>query len=166
MTRVAGGPDDLADQVLERLAPAIAGPPPLLRVFLLVVCLVQFGLALPWLVGADPLGIMRDASTAHLTRDGALGLAVAIAGLLTAWRPRYAIAAVLVSAAALTAQIATAVIDEHYLRVSLLVEGVHAFTVLITLLVALATRPVTPLAKRQTRLRSIPGSRVDRVRRH
>ncbi len=157
----AGSPDELADRVLERLAPAIGGPPPALRAVLLIVSFGQLVLALPWMVGADPLGIMEDASTAHLTRDGALGLAVAIAGLLTAWRPRYAVAAALVSVAALVAQIATAVIDDHFRRVSLLVEGVHSFTVLITVLVALSTRPVKPLAKRQNRLRSIPGSKAD-----
>ncbi len=119
---------------------------------------VHLALALPWLIGTDPLGLLGTASASHLTRDGALGLVTAVAGLLTAWRPRYALAAVLVSGTALTAQIATALIDEHYRRVSLLAEGVHAITVIVTILVAWLSRPLAPVPRTATppALRALP----------
>ena len=120
--------------------------------------MTHLALALPWLVGADPLGLLGNVSASHLTRDGALGLVTAVAGLLTAWRPRYALAAALVSATALTAQIATALIDEHYRRVSFLAEGVHGLTVIVTVLVAWLSRPLAPITSPGTRpsLRAVP----------
>lgn len=138
--------DALADQVLHRLAPLRLGPPRWLRWVLAIVASVQLLVALPWLVGADPLGLMGDATASHLTRDGALGLAIATAGLVTAWRPRYAVAATLVALALFVAQVITAVIDGHQDRVSLLVEAVHVSTLMVTALVAFASRPARPLS--------------------
>jgi hypothetical protein len=140
--------DDRADQVLERLATVIPGPPPWLRIVLAGVAGALLMLSLPWLVGADPLRLLGQATTAHLTRDGALGLAIATAGLLTAWRPRYSVAAAMVCAAALVAQLGTALIDEHYRRVSIVVETTHAITIVVTALVAYSSRPARPIMPR------------------
>lgn len=153
--------DLLTDRILERLEPAISGPPTWLRALLVVVSLAQLALSLPWLVGSDPLGLMGDASISHLTRDGALGLALASAGLCTAWRPRYAVAATLIALAALITQVATAMVDDHFRRISLFVETIHGLTVVITGLIAWAARPLRPRPKRQQRLRSVPGTGAD-----
>lgn len=155
----ASAPNDpLTDRILERLEPAISGPPVWLRVVLVVVSVGQLALSVPWLIGSDPIGLMGDASASHLTRDGALGLALASAGLCTAWRPRYAVAATLIALAALVTQVATAVVDDHFRRISLFVETIHGLTVIITALVAWAARPVKPRPKRQQRLRVLPGT--------
>lgn len=109
-----------------------------LRIVLATMAGIQLLIAIPWLLGANPLGDLGDhVEIAHLTRDGALGLTTAIAGLLTAWRPRYALPAVAVSAVALVAQFAMAIVDDHAHRVDLAFEGIHLVTVAVTALVAI-----------------------------
>lgn len=137
--------DDDADQwaaeVLTQLAPWTMGPHPLLRIALAIAAFVQLAVALPWLVAADPAGLMDGATEAHLTRDGALGLAVAVAAGLTVWRSRYAIAASLVGFAIVTAQLITAIVDDHFQRVSLRAELAHGWTLVIVIMLALCARP-------------------------
>lgn len=130
-----------ADEVLTQLAPWTMGPHLALRIALALAALIQLAVALPWLVAADPAGLMDGATEAHLTRDGALGLAVAVAAGLTVWRPRYAIAASLVGFAIVTAQLITAIVDDHFQRVSLRAELAHGWTVVIVLMLALCARP-------------------------
>ncbi|MEZ5343703.1 MAG: hypothetical protein R2706_20390 [Acidimicrobiales bacterium] len=109
-----------------------------LRIVLVGVAALQLAIAVPWLLGRNPLGDLGDhVEVAHLTRDGALGLTTAIAGLLTAWRPRYAVPAVAVSCVALLAQFAMAFVDDHAHRVGLAFEGIHIVTVAIVALVAI-----------------------------
>ncbi len=115
-----------------------------LRILLAVVAGAQLLISIPWLFGINPLGDLgQHVDVSHLTRDGALGLATAIAGLLTAWRPRYAVPAVALSAVALLAQFAMALVDDHAHRVNMAFEGIHLVTVAVTALVAIHGKQAT-----------------------
>lgn len=137
----SAGPVSMADRVLERMAPVIAGPARWQLTTLLVAALVQIVLAVPWLVGADPSGLLGDAYPSHLTRDGALGLVIAIAALVVAWRPHHSLAAFIAGASVLALQLSTGLIDGHLHRVVLWVEITHLPTVIIVVLLALISRP-------------------------
>ncbi|MEZ5376135.1 MAG: hypothetical protein R2733_06425 [Acidimicrobiales bacterium] len=100
-----------ADDLLASLTNALPNPPLALRIGIAVLATAQLVVVLPWLVDADPFGLLGDSSDGHLTRDGALGLAVAVAALLTAWRPRWALPSFLIASAALIAQTAAGIID-------------------------------------------------------
>lgn len=60
------------------------------RVLLAIASLIQAAIAIPWLTGSNLFHIVDGTvSSDHLTRDGALGVAVALLGGLAAWRPRW-----------------------------------------------------------------------------
>lgn len=129
------------DGVASESGPLPGTVSPRLRLLLGVVAGAQLLVSIPWLFGANPLGDLGEhVDVSHLTRDGALGLATAIAGLLTAWRPRYAVPAVAISAAALLAQLAMAIVDDHAHRVNFAFEAIHVVTVAVTALVAIHRR--------------------------
>lgn len=54
------------------------------RVALGALSLIQLTLALPWLFGSQGLWNTGEATTEHLTRDGALGVVFALAGIVVA----------------------------------------------------------------------------------
>lgn len=147
----------LEDGVESAPVPSLGVVSPRLRLLLAVVASAQLLVSIPWLFGLNPLGDLGDhVDVSHLTRDGALGLATAIAGLLTAWRPRYAVPAVAVSAVALLAQFAMALVDDHAHRVNMAFEAIHLVTVAVTALVAIHGKQTTVRASRApARLRSI-----------
>jgi hypothetical protein len=97
---------------------------------------LQAVIALPWLVGANPFrNVLGVASNEHLTRDGALGVMVAVAGFVVAWRPRYAFAMLALVAAATGMQILGGVVDapESYTHVPF--EFIHLLALVIALLI-------------------------------
>ena len=141
--------DDVADRVLERMAPLTLGPPLWLRVVLALAAVIQMAIAVPWLVGSDPMGLLGNAEASHLTRDGAFGMAIGIAGAITAWRHRYALAAAIVAGAILVIQFGTGLIDRHADRVAMWVETSHLLMLVITALIVAAARPARALGRRQ-----------------
>lgn len=146
----ASTPDPIADRVLDRMTPLILGPPRWLRVALAVAAAAQLVIAVPWLIGADPLGLMAEADASHTTRDGAFGVAVGLAGAVTVWRHRYALAAAVLGGAIVWIQFGTGLIDEHADRVSMAVEANHLPALVVVVLIILAARPEIT-ARRQPR---------------
>ena len=153
----AGVLDDGVEPLATSLKASLPAVSMRLRTILAIVAGAQLLISIPWLFGVNPLGDLGDhVDVSHLTRDGALGLATAIAGLLTAWRPRYAVPAVAVSATALVAQVAMALVDDHAHRVNLAFEGIHLVTVAVTALVAIHSKQTTLApTKSPSRLRSL-----------
>ncbi len=127
-----------AERALAALGSIRPAPAPVLRAALAGLSAGQLALAALWLFGASPIGDHVEAS--HLTRDGALGLAIATAGAVAAWRPRYAVACLAMSMTAVVAQVAAIVVDEHAHRVYFAHELVHAVVLVIIALVALSGR--------------------------
>lgn len=54
------------------------------RVVLGALSVTQFALALPWLFGSQGFWTTGEATSEHLTRDGALGVVFAVAGIVVA----------------------------------------------------------------------------------
>lgn len=123
------------DALLQHLGPALPQPRPVLRIMLSIVGLLQLLAVLPWMVDRDPLRLLGYSSAEHLTRDGALGLAVAAAGLLVAWRPRWAVPCLVISSVALLAQTAVGIFDTDGRVFS---ELVHLPSVMLTCLIGLS----------------------------
>ncbi|MFV0524817.1 MAG: hypothetical protein ACK5RL_09985 [Acidimicrobiales bacterium] len=130
------GDDDPA-ALLGRLGSELPGPPTWLRIIIAVLAVGQLAVALPWLVARDPFGLLDASTGAHLTRDGALGLAVAVAALLTAWRPRWAVPAFVLAAVALVAQAAAGVLEPEVHRAAS-TELIHLPSVMLTVMVGLS----------------------------
>ena len=136
--------DDGASPLLDRLGSALPEPHPALRVLVAVLAVAQLAVVLPWLVDHDPFGLLSTSTASHLARDGTVGLAVAAAALLTAWRPRWALPCFLLASVALVAQTLAAVFD------SSITSGggselVHVPTVALTCLIGLSGIRLTPL---------------------
>jgi len=110
-------------RVGDALAPRHPGSTRALRVVLAVVATAQLVVALPWLFGVSL--VPGDVAVAHLTRDGALGLAIGVLGLLVVWRPRYAVVALMVGCVVFLVQSTTMVFDEQGNSVSLAFEITH-----------------------------------------
>lgn len=132
---------------------------------LLIVALFQLVLAIPWVFGASLLPHEHVAAS-HLTRDGALGLVIAAAGLVTAWRPRYAYSMVVIGVVVLALQIVGGVVDERENLVSATFELAHLPVVVIVAglfaVAAALTRRATPTYKpRRPLLRVFTGSRPE-----
>lgn len=99
------------DATLRHLDAALPTPAPALRLTVAALAALQLAAVFPWFLGRDPIGLLGDSNTAHLTRDGALGLVVAIAALLAAWRPHWARPSFAISSAAVIAQAAAGALD-------------------------------------------------------
>ncbi len=140
--------DTLADEVLIRLRHALPKPSRWIVGPMLVLSLIQATVVLPWLVGRDPWQLLSSTTDGHITRDGALGLVVAVAGLLVAWRSRWALPAFLMATLAVVAQAATGVFDaaEADPGPSLAGELVHIPSILIACLIGLVAVPFRGLA--------------------
>ena len=139
--------DPVADEVLTRLHDALPRPSWWITGPLLVLSLIQAVVVLPWLVGRDPWQLLLSTTDGHITRDGALGLVVAVAGLLTAWRPRWALPAFMLATLAVVAQAVTGLFDaaETDAGPSLAGELVHIPSMLIACLIGLAAVPFRAL---------------------
>ena len=106
-----------------------------LRAALGALAVVQAGLGLPWLFGLNPLGGAVDES--HLTRDGALGLVAAAAGLLAARQPRTARPLFIVCLAVQVMHLLAGISDRTGNQVGGPFEIVHVLTAAVTLFVGL-----------------------------
>lgn len=129
-----------------------------LRVVLGAVAVIQAALATRWLLGTT--SIPGDVATAHVTRDGALGLTVAAAGLGVVFRPRFATGLLIVGSTALAVQVAAAAIDDRSGWVDLPYEGVHvlgAAIVVCMLLVARRQKIVLPPKTKAPHLSVLPA---------
>ncbi len=125
--------DALADHTLQRLDDLRPARSPVLRGVLAAVAVIQLVLSVPWLVGSNPWSsVLGDVPSSHLTRDGAIGVAAATAGLLTAWRTRYALAMLAVAGVSLAMQVLGGAVDS---AVASDFEVVHAIALLIVVLV-------------------------------
>jgi hypothetical protein len=125
-------------RVQAQLAAKRPRPTAAIVVLLAIASALQAAVALPWLVGANPFrNVLGAASSAHLTRDGALGVVIAVAGFVVAWRPRYAFAMLGLVAATVSMQVLGGFVDapEHHSGVPF--EFVHALAGAIGLLIVL-----------------------------
>jgi hypothetical protein len=120
---------------------------PRLRTVLGLLSALQCALALPWLFDLNPLAFLaQDVASEHLTRDGAIGVIVGVAGLTTAVRTRHALAMLVTGSAAIGMQVLTFAIDENHDRVHPLFELSHALVPIILALIAVFTvRRATPI---------------------
>lgn len=125
-----------------RVLDALGGQRPrlstVLRVALVTLASAQLIVALPWLFGASLIPD-QDVAVAHLTRDGALGVIVAAAVFLVAWRPRHALVALLVGVIVFVIQFATGIHDDHGSDVTISFELTHLLVFAIVGLLAFAT---------------------------
>jgi hypothetical protein len=135
--RCASSYDDLdaSRRVLEQHHTDLPGPSVKLRVLVVVVAAVQLVLACPWLFGAS-LVPDHQVTTAHLTRDGALGLLIACIALVSAWRPRYAVGSLLIGLVAIAAQFASGLVDRQDQAVSGSFELTHVLSLVVVVLLA------------------------------
>ncbi len=139
------------EAILQGLAPHRLGPSNLLRGALAVISIFQLIIALPWLLGYEPYSILGEATKSHLTRDGALGLIVGAAGVLVVVRPRYALAGLLLTVVAASANALTGLIDHRDHEVAASFEFIHVLVLTMIVLLALCVgrhrypRPGTPL---------------------
>jgi hypothetical protein len=95
----------------------------------------------------------------HLTRDGAIGVIVGVAGLTTALRTRHALAMLVTGCAAIGMQVLSFAIDENHDRVHPLFEVSHALVPIILALIAVfAMRRAAPVEppSRGPSLRAVP----------
>ncbi|MBM3683991.1 MAG: hypothetical protein FJW83_05535 [Actinobacteria bacterium] len=140
---------DDAEDLLARLGDALPGPPRWLRFTVAVLAVAQSVVALPWLVGADPLGLLEGSTAAHLTRDGALGLVVSVGGCLVAWRPRWSLPCFAFASAAIVAQAVAGVFDEPGVGLASS-ELLHVPSLVLTCLIGLVgvrLRPLGPVRR-------------------
>lgn len=83
-----------------------------LRAGLGVVSAIQLVLSIPWLLGTNPwTALLGQVPDSHLTRDGAIGVVTATAGLVTVWRSRYAFAMLAIAAVGLAMQVLGGAVD-------------------------------------------------------
>lgn len=136
--------EDPAGPLLSQLGDALPGSNPVVRVLVAVLAAAQLAVVLPWLVDADPFGLLGSSTSSHLTRDGALGLVVAVAGLMAAWRPRWAVPCFLLGSAALVAQALAGLFDSASSGGGG-TELVHVPSVILTCLIGLSGIRLTPL---------------------
>lgn len=144
----ADGLTPLAEHTLDRLDAVRPTRSRALRAALGVVSVIQLVLSIPWLLGANPwtalLGRMPDS---HLTRDGAIGVVTATAGLVTVWRTRYALAMLAIAAVGLVMQVLGGAVDAD---VGTSFEAVHVVALIIAVL-------VLTIAARRDRAPGPPG---------
>ena len=159
---VAANVDPETDELLHRLQSGLPKPARWLIVTISLLAVVQLVVVLPWLVGRDPWGLLSDSSLAHTTRDGALGLVIAAAGLLTAWSRRWALPSFLVASLALVAQSVAGLFDasEQVAEAAAgagtstgiaIGEIIHVPSIVLTCLIGLAAVPLAAFGPGRSR---------------
>jgi hypothetical protein len=107
------------------------------RSLLAVTATVQAFISIPWTFGANPLAnLLGHPAAEHLTRDGTLGILLAVAGLVTVWRSRYAFAMLGVGATIVLLQLGAGAVDERSLAVGIHFELIHSLTLAVAALIA------------------------------
>ncbi len=144
--RDESSPTGSDDELLTELTSALPNPPRWLRAGVAVLAVAQLVVVLPWLVDSDPFDLLGDSTGSHLARDGALGLAVAVAALLTAWRPRWAVPSFLIASVALIAQTTAGLIDSADSTGAN--ELIHLPSVALACLIGLSSIRLTQLVPR------------------
>ena len=136
-----------AERVLASLVAHRPPNHPLLRATLGVLAALQIALALPWLFDMNPVAFLaNNVASEHLTRDGAIGVIVGVAGLTTALRTRHALAMLVTGLAAIGMQVLSFAIDENHDRVHPLFEVSHLLVPIILALIAVfALRRAAPI---------------------
>ena len=159
----AGALDDAgsADAVLAVLATRRPARSSRLRRLLGAVSLLQCAIALPWLFGTNPFGFLAASGVtpAHLTRDGAIGILIGVAGCTTALRPRHALAMLVTAGAAVGLQLISFAVDERNEHVHPLFETSHLLVPVVLVLIATIglrrDRPVREPAQGGRHLRAL-----------
>jgi len=135
------------DDLLGRLEHDLPRPSRWLTVSLGTLSAVHMVVILPWLFGADPLNALATEVEGHVTRDGALSLVTASAGLITAAIPRWAGPGLAIAAVALAAQFVAGLFDSEGHR-HLIGEPVHIPSILIAIGIAMVNRRPKPMGPR------------------
>jgi hypothetical protein len=139
---------DSVDEVLAAVRRRRPSRSATMRAVLGVAAVLQCILAIPWLFGANPFAFVdsMEVDPSHLTRDGAIGIIIGVAGLTTAIRPRHAFAMLVTASAAVGMQVLSFAIDEGHERVHPLFETSHVLAPVVLVLVAvLALRKAPPV---------------------
>lgn len=150
--RCASALDDpgAAQRVLAGLGAHRPSRRPWLRPALTGLSLVQLVVGVPWLFGASGVTtLLAEPSTAHLARDGALGIAVGTAGMAVALRPRFARPMLAVCLAVLAMHLVAGAVDERAGDVPLHFELAHLPALAVISLVALSSVPERVVARRE-----------------
>jgi len=145
---------DSAPSSNELLIPSVRGA----RWALLVVSSLQLLVAIPWLFGSSAVRFLGHASSEHLTRDGALGVLVACAGLAVAARPRLSAPMLYVCIAAVTVQVLAGFVDQHDHHVAFDYEFTHVLLVAVVGFIAYI------LGRYRISLQRAPAARLRVVR--
>jgi hypothetical protein len=143
--------------VPDRVRDALPEPPQWIIGLLLIFAGLQGFIAVPWLVGADPFGLLgASVPQTHTVRDGAVGIAITAAALLSAVQPRWARPAFLLSATVLVAQVVAGLIDSS-ISYTGTPELIHLVSVGLVILIGVChlTQVATPLGPTRRQLRSI-----------
>ncbi|MEY3925872.1 MAG: hypothetical protein RIQ63_1223 [Actinomycetota bacterium] len=111
------------------------------RVILGVLSVAQLIFALPWLFGLPGLWTPGEATSAHLTRDGSLGLLFAVVGLAVAHSPKRAWFALPLVAVLVAVQTFFGIFDQHQQSTFGVFEAVHALGAAIAVGIALFVKP-------------------------
>jgi hypothetical protein len=151
---------DAPRRIQARFARRSDHAPRALALPLLILSLLQLAVALPWLFGHNPISVVGHAASDHLVRDGAIGVVIAIAGLIATYDPARARTLFLISTAALAVQLTAGLIDEHERHVSFDFELTHLLAITIVALLGLIARrapygPARP--QRRPQLRPLRG---------
>ena len=125
------------------------------RIVLLVLSSFQLALALPWLFGDRGLWTGGDATPEHLTRDGALGLIFALAGLAVAQSPKRAWFALPLVLVLTCIQTFFGVFDHRHANAVVGFELVHLLGAAIGVSVALFVKPSPRRKPRRSPLRIV-----------
>jgi len=145
-------------EVPERLRHALPSPPRWLIWVLIVLGVAHAIVAIPWMIGSDPFGLLGDSvPPTHATRDGAIGIVIAVAAIMAALRPRWARPGFLIASAALIAQAGAGLADSSIADTGAS-EVVHLLSVVLAALlgVCVLTQIVRPLGPtRRPPLRSV-----------
>jgi hypothetical protein len=137
--RCAGALDDhrgaeLAEATLRTVIPRRGR----LHAVLIALGIGQLLLAVPWVLGLNPIqGLAGAASASHLARDGALGMIVGVAALLTAVAPRHAMAMLVTTNTAVVVQALGFAVDQSSGAVAPLYEMLHLVIPVIVFCVGL-----------------------------
>lgn len=158
----AGVLDDATEDpaALRRALDALRSPRrPALQLVLGLVAALQLLVALAWMLGWNVLGSTGlHAGDAHLARDGAIGVIVAVAGLVAARAPRHAMPMLVMALAAFGLQLLGFVLDENHGRVTALFESQHVAVLVIVAMIAALTfrrRPRIAEPRRGSHLRIV-----------